>query len=60
MFVDDHAVATIRPKEEASFDVSAGTHLIVTSDSADGKLRPLYIAEVYEAGFQYRYEVVAR
>jgi hypothetical protein len=60
VFIDEQAVAVVKPDEEASFDVTEGPHLVLTSDSQDGKRNPLHIAEVYDAGFQYRYEVVAR
>ena len=54
------AEVKILPQSEQSVEVTPGAHSIAVSDSAGGDRNPQYIAEVFDAGFEYRYEVVAR
>jgi len=50
----------VPPSKELAFEVPPGTHVVLVSDAPDGKNDPQYVAESYDAGYEYRYEVVAR
>ena len=60
VFLDDQPKGVVGSDRELAFDITPGTHIILVSDSPDGKNNPQHIAETYDAGFEYRYEVVAR
>jgi hypothetical protein len=60
VFLDQRPVGVVPPAKEFVFETSPGAHVVLVSDSADGKANPQHIAEVYDPGFAYRYEVVAR
>jgi len=60
VFVDSQSIVVLPPQAERSFSVKPGAHTITVSDSANGRQNPQYMAEVFDAGFEYRYEIVAR
>lgn len=60
VFIDNERRATVPPASQQSFEVPPGAHTITMSDSLKGDQNPRYIAEVFDAGFEYRYDVVAR
>jgi hypothetical protein len=60
VLVDSQPTVEIPPGSEQSFAVTPGAHTITVSDGASGEQNAQYIAEVFDAGFAYRYEVVAR
>jgi hypothetical protein len=60
VFVDNERRATVPPASEQSFEVPPGAHTITLSDSVKGDQNPRYVAEVFDAGLEYRYDVVAR
>jgi hypothetical protein len=60
VFLDDVPIGVVLANRELTFDITPGTHIILVSDSADGKNNPQHIAETYDEGFEYRFEVVAR
>ena len=60
VFVDSQSIAVLPPESERSFSVKPGAHTITVSDSANGQQNPQFMAEVFDAGFEYRYEIVAR
>jgi hypothetical protein len=60
VFLDGRSVGVVPPSQQIALDAPAGTHIVLVSDAPDGKNNPEYIAESYDAGYEYRYEVVAR
>ena len=60
VFLDDKATGNMPSETELAFDIAPGTHVIRVSDSPDGKNNPQYIVEIYDTGFEYRYEVVTK
>jgi hypothetical protein len=60
VFVDALSVAVVVPGAEKDFELPAGAQVIMVSDSANGRSNAQYFAEVFDAGYEYRYEVVAR
>jgi hypothetical protein len=60
VFLDTKPKATLPPASEQRFEVPPGAHTVTLSDSEKGERNPQSVAEVYDAGYEYRYEVVAR
>jgi hypothetical protein len=60
VFVDGAFVGEVLPSKEILLEPTPGTHVVLVSDSPDGKSNQQHIAEIYDAGFEYRYDVVAR
>lgn len=60
VFLDGAFVGEVLPSKEILFEPTPGTHVVLVSDSPDGKSNQQHVAEIYDAGFDYRYDVVAR
>lgn len=60
VFIDEIARATLVPRSEQTFEVAPGAHSIAVSDSNNREQNAHYVAEVFDAGFDYRYDVVTR
>jgi hypothetical protein len=60
LFLDDKPIGVAQPTQEIAFDVTPGTHIVLVSDSADGRSNPQHLVEIYDAGYEYRYDIVAR
>lgn len=60
VFVNSAAQGMLLPTAEQTLEVTPGAHTVTISDSASGDQNPQHIAEVFDSGFDYRYEVLAR
>jgi hypothetical protein len=60
VFLDSQSIAVVPPAAERSFEIPEGAHSITVSDTANGQRNLQHIAEVFDAGFEYRYDIVAR
>jgi hypothetical protein len=60
VLVDSQSTVEVPPGSERSFAVKPGAHVIAVSDASGAEQNAQYIAEVFDAGFAYRYEIVAR
>ena len=60
VFVDWQRVGTVAPGATGSFELTVGAHTITSADSADPDDNPSSVTEDFEAGYGYRYQILAR
>ena len=60
VWLDDALLGTVPAGSERAFEIAPGAHLITCSDSATRPAHPSFVAEVFDIGYRYRYQVVAR
>ena len=60
VWLDDTLLGMVAAGSEQAFEVPTGAHVVTCSDSATRATRPSFVAEVFDPGYRYQYEVVAR
>jgi hypothetical protein len=60
LFVDWHRVGLLAPGTAGTFELTAGVHTVTSADSADPNDHPMSLTEIFEAGYRYRYQIVAK
>ncbi len=60
VFIDEQPEATLVSGAQHVFELQPGAHTIAVSDSENGERNVHYIAEVFDAGYEYNYDVVTR
>lgn len=60
VFVAGEFLGFVPPDTEGSFDIPPGAHGITISDSRDGESNSKSLSEVFDSGYSYHYDVVAR
>lgn len=58
VFLDDELMGWVPPDTEGRFEVPPGAHNVTLSDSEDGSNNAKVLAEVFDAGYSYYYDVV--
>jgi hypothetical protein len=60
VFVDDELFGWVPPGTSGTFELTPGAHRVTISDSRDGRSNPKSVSEVFDSGYSYYYDVVAR
>ncbi|GEM_PF-5171082 len=60
VWIDDQPLGRVDPGAEQVFPVRPGAHALAFTDSPRRGTNPAFAAEVFDLGFAYRYEIVAR
>ncbi|HEY6727131.1 MAG TPA: hypothetical protein VI197_24020 [Polyangiaceae bacterium] len=60
VFVDGELMGWVPPGTEGVFVIPPGAHNVTLSDSEDGHGNAQVLAEVFDAGYSYYYDVVVR
>lgn len=60
VFVDGRLVGQVTTGTAGSFEVSVGVHTVTCADSGDPDDRPSSLTEQFDAGYAYRYRIVAK
>lgn len=58
VFLDDELMGWVPPDTQGRFEVPPGAHNVTLSDSEDGSNNAKVLAEVFDAGYSYYYDVV--
>jgi hypothetical protein len=60
VFLGDELLGWVPPGTEGRFEIPPGAHNVMLSDSKDGISNTQALAEVFDAGYSYYYDVVVR
>ena len=60
VWIDDQPRGRVDSGAEQAFPVEPGAHALSFTDSSRRGTNPAFAAEVFDPGFVYRYEIVAR
>ena len=60
VFVDGELFGWVPPGQAGRFEVAPGPHNVTLSDSRDGSANAQVLAEVFDSGYSYYYDVVVR
>lgn len=60
VFVDSELMGWVPPGTEGTFEVPPGPHNVTLSDAKDGSGNAQILAEVFDEGYSYYYDVVVR
>lgn len=60
VFLDGELMGWVPPDTQGVFEVPPGAHNVTLSDSRDGSANAKILAEVFDDGYSYYYDVVVR
>jgi len=59
VFLESRLLGSVEPGQEGSFEIPPGAHSVTFSDSRDGRSNRKTLAEVFDSGYAYHYDVLA-
>jgi hypothetical protein len=59
VFLGSRLLGSVEAGAQGSFEIPPGAHSVTFSDSRDGRSNRKTLAEVYDSGYAYRYDVLA-
>lgn len=59
VFLESRLLGSVAPGAEGTFEIPPGAHSVTFSDSRDGRSNRKTLAEVFDSGYAYHYDVLA-